>query len=54
MGKTKKLLMEMEDDAYYFTLGEWVKKYGNKNVNIFHRINELYTKKKSQEVASKT
>lgn len=52
MGKTKKLLMEMEDDAYHLPLDKWVKKYGNKNVNIFQKINGSYTKKKSEEDAS--
>ena len=38
MSKVKNWLIEMEEDAAYLTLPEWVVKHGSSHQDIWHRI----------------
>lgn len=40
MGRISDLFIEMKDDASDMTLEEWVKKYGDHNVEIFNKVRE--------------
>lgn len=39
MSKMGKWILELEEEAYVLPLDEFVKRYGNSNAEIWHRIN---------------